>query len=94
MHIRIGNAVVQTEGFVVLGGPLAAVTLGGGGWLYVKSDRDAREAALARHQAELAQEVNESLNKAMTLREQAKSAKVGRAGLFAQAREQGQTFPC
>jgi serine/threonine-protein kinase len=69
---------------------LLAVLIGGGGWLYVRGERQAREAALARRQVELSQEVNEALNKATTLREQAKSAKVGKAALFAQAREQAQ----
>jgi tetratricopeptide (TPR) repeat protein/serine/threonine protein kinase len=69
---------------------LLAVFGGGGVWLYFKNERDAQQAALARRQVELAQEVNEALSKATTLREQAKSAKVGRAALFAQAREQAQ----
>jgi serine/threonine-protein kinase len=62
---------------------LLAVTLGGGGWLYVKTERDARQAQLAR-------EVNDALNKAAALREQARTANVGGAALFAQAREQAQ----
>jgi serine/threonine-protein kinase len=62
---------------------LLAVTLGGGGWLYVKSERDARQAQVAR-------DVNDALNKATALREQAKTAPVGSAALFAQAREQVQ----
>jgi serine/threonine protein kinase len=69
---------------------LLAILLGGGGWLYVKSERDAQQAALARRQVELAQDINEALGKATTLREQAKSAKTGGAALFAQAREQAQ----
>jgi tetratricopeptide (TPR) repeat protein/serine/threonine protein kinase len=69
---------------------LLAVLLGGGGWLYVKGERDARERVQARRQVELAQEVNDALSKATTLREKAKSAKVGGAALFAQAREQAQ----
>jgi serine/threonine-protein kinase len=60
---------------------LLALTLGGGGWLWVKADRDARTAQVAR-------EVNEALNKATALREQAKTATTGGAELFAQAREQ------
>src|SRR5262249_57364576 len=63
---------------------------GGGGWLYVKSERDARRATQARRQVELAQEINEALNSATTLRERAQSVMVGRAALFAQAREQAQ----
>jgi tetratricopeptide (TPR) repeat protein len=62
---------------------LLALTLGGGGWLYVKNERDARQAQVAR-------EVNDALNKATLLREQAKAANVGSAALFAQAREQVQ----
>src|SRR5262249_49793142 len=55
-----------------------------------QSEREAQEAAQARRQVELAEEVNEALSKATTLREQARSAKVGKAVLFAQAREQAQ----
>src|SRR5262249_54835911 len=67
------------------------VVLGGsGGWLYVKSERDAQRTAQARRQVELSQDVSEALSKVTTLREQAKSAKAGRAALFAQAREQAQ----
>jgi serine/threonine-protein kinase len=62
---------------------LLALALGGGGWLWVKSDRDARQAQVAR-------DVNDGLNKATALREQAKAANVGGAALFAQAREQVQ----
>jgi serine/threonine-protein kinase len=62
---------------------LLALTLGGGGWLWVKNDRDARQVQVAR-------EVNDALNKATALREQAKAAKIGSAALFAQAREQVQ----
>jgi hypothetical protein len=62
---------------------LLALTLGGGGYLYVKGERDARQAQVAR-------EVNDALNKATALREQAKAAPVGSAALFAQAREQAQ----
>jgi serine/threonine-protein kinase len=62
---------------------LLALALGGGGYLYVKNERDARQAQVAR-------EVNEALNQATALREQAKAASVGGAALFAQAREQAQ----
>ena len=62
---------------------LLALTLGGGGYLYVKSERDAR-------QAQMTHEVNDALNQATALREQAKAAPVGSAALFAQAREQAQ----
>ena len=62
---------------------LAAVTLGGGGGLWIKSDRDARLSQVTR-------DVNEALNKATALREQAKAANVGSALLYAQAREQMQ----
>jgi serine/threonine-protein kinase len=62
---------------------LLAATLGGGGWLYFKSERDARQTQVAR-------EVNDALNKGTALREQAKAANVGSAALFAQAREQVQ----
>jgi serine/threonine-protein kinase len=60
---------------------LLAVTLGGGGWLYVKNERDTRQAQVTR-------DVHDALNKATALREQAKAANVGSAVLFAQAREQ------
>jgi serine/threonine-protein kinase len=62
---------------------LLAVTLGGGGWLYVKSERDARLAQTTR-------DVNDALNQATALREKAKTAITGGAALFAQAREQAQ----
>jgi serine/threonine-protein kinase len=62
---------------------LLALTLGGGGWLWIKNERDARQAQLTR-------DVNEALNKATALREQARTAPVGSAALFAQAREQVQ----
>jgi serine/threonine-protein kinase len=62
---------------------LLALTLGGGGWLWIKADRDARQAQVTR-------DVNDALNKATLLREQAKAAPVGSAALFAQAREQAQ----
>ncbi len=62
---------------------LLALTLGGGGCLWVKSERDAR-------QAQVTHEVNDALNRATALREQAKAAPVGSAALFAQAREQAQ----
>jgi serine/threonine-protein kinase len=62
---------------------LLAVTLGGGCWLWVKNDRDTRQAALTR-------EVNDALNRATSLREQARAAPIGSATLFAQAREQAQ----
>src|SRR5262249_49922829 len=62
---------------------LLALTLGGGGWLWVKHERDTRAAQTSR-------EVNEALNQATALREKAKSAATGGAALFAQAREQAQ----
>jgi serine/threonine-protein kinase len=62
---------------------LLAVTLGSGGWLWVKADRDARQAQLTR-------DVNAALNQAMALREKAKAATTGSVALFAQAREQAQ----
>jgi serine/threonine-protein kinase len=62
---------------------LLAVTLGGGGWLYVKNEREARQAQAAR-------EVNNALNEATALREKAKATTTGGAALFAQAREQTQ----
>jgi serine/threonine-protein kinase len=62
---------------------LLALTLGGGGWLYVKSERDARQAQVNR-------DVNDALNQATALREQAKTVNVGSAALFAQARERAQ----
>jgi serine/threonine-protein kinase len=68
---------------VLAGTVLLALTLGGGGWLWVKSERDSRQAQVTR-------DVNDALNKATALREQAKAAKVGGAALLAQAREQVQ----
>jgi serine/threonine-protein kinase len=62
---------------------LLALTLGGGGWLWVKNERDARQAQVTR-------DVNDALNQATALREQAKATPVGSAALFAQAREQVQ----
>jgi Tfp pilus assembly protein PilF len=62
---------------------LLALTLGGGGWLYVKNDREARQAQLAR-------DVNDALNQVNALREKARTAPTGRAALLAQAREQAQ----
>jgi hypothetical protein len=62
---------------------LLALTLGGGGWLYVKNERDARLAQVTR-------DVNDALNQATARREQAKAAPTGGATLFAQAREQAQ----
>src|SRR6516225_1319438 len=59
---------------------LLALTLGGGGYLYVKNERDARQARVAR-------EVNVALNQATAFRERARTASVGGAALFAQARE-------
>jgi serine/threonine-protein kinase len=59
---------------------LLALTLGGGGWLWVKSEHDARQAKMTR-------EVNEALNQATALREQARTAPTGGAALFTQARE-------
>ena len=68
---------------VVAASVLAVMAVGGGGWLWVKSDRDARAVALTR-------DVNDALNKATVLRAQASSATTGAALLFAQAREQAQ----
>ncbi len=62
---------------------LLATALGGGGVLWVKIEREARQIALSR-------EVNQALNKATVLREQAKAVTAGGAALFAQAREQAQ----
>jgi serine/threonine-protein kinase len=62
---------------------LLALTLGGGGWLYVKTQREAR-------QAEVTRAVNETLNRVTSLREQARTAVVGSSLLFSQAREQAQ----
>ena len=68
---------------VVAASVLALVASGGGAWLWVKADRDARGAALTR-------DVNDALYKATVLRAQASSATTGAALLFAQAREQAQ----
>jgi tetratricopeptide (TPR) repeat protein len=62
---------------------LLAMTLGGGGWLWVKGEREARQLALTR-------DVNDALNKAMGLSERAKGAAIGGSALLAQAREQVQ----
>src|SRR5688572_27951232 len=62
---------------------LLAMTLGGGGVLWVKADRDARHTRVAL-------DVIESLNMALALRERAKAAPAVGAVLFAQAREQAQ----
>jgi serine/threonine-protein kinase len=62
---------------------LLALTLGGGGWLWVRHERDARIAQVTR-------DVNEALNQALALREQAKAAPAGGAASFGQAREQAQ----
>jgi tetratricopeptide (TPR) repeat protein len=62
---------------------LLAVLGGGGGWLYVKNERELRQTHLTR-------EVNDALNRATGLREKARSANAGSAALFAQAREQAQ----
>jgi serine/threonine-protein kinase len=62
---------------------LLAVTLGGGGWLYVKNERDARQAQTAR-------DVHEALNQAAAFRERARTTPGGGTALFAQAREQAQ----
>jgi serine/threonine protein kinase/Tfp pilus assembly protein PilF len=68
---------------VVAASVLTLTVLGGGGWMLVKADRDARDRALTR-------DVNDALNKATVLRAQASSATTGAAALFAQAREQAQ----
>jgi serine/threonine-protein kinase len=62
---------------------LLALTCGGGGWLWVKNERDTRQAQLTR-------DVNEALNQAMALHAQSSSATAGGTSLFAQAREQAQ----
>src|SRR5262249_693200 len=62
---------------------LLALTLGGGAWLYVKNDRETRQAQLTR-------DGNEALDKATALREKARTATTGGAALLAQAREQAQ----
>jgi serine/threonine-protein kinase len=61
---------------------LLAVLAAGSGWLYVKNEREARQAQLSR-------DVNDALTRATALREQGK-ATGGGATLFAQAREQAQ----
>jgi hypothetical protein len=45
----------------------ATVQRGGGGWLYVKGQRDRQQAALARRQVEFARDVNEAFSKATTV---------------------------
>jgi tetratricopeptide (TPR) repeat protein len=61
---------------------LLALTLVGG-WLWIKADRDARQAQVTR-------DVNDALNQAMALREQAKATVTDKAALFVQAWEQPQ----
>jgi serine/threonine-protein kinase len=65
------------------GTALLALMLGGGGWLWVKTEREARSARVTR-------DVNDALNRAAALRARAASASAGAALLFAQAREQAQ----
>jgi serine/threonine-protein kinase len=60
---------------------LLALSLGGGGWLWLKTQREARQLILTR-------DVNDALNKAVAFREQARAAPVGSGLLFGQAREQ------
>jgi serine/threonine-protein kinase len=62
---------------------LLAIAFGGAGWLWVKNERDTRQAQVTR-------DVNDALNKATALRERSKAETVGSAALFAQAREQAQ----
>ncbi len=62
---------------------LLAVTLASGAGLWLKADRDARQAQLTR-------QVHDALNRVTALREKAKAASVGGAALFGQAREQAQ----
>jgi serine/threonine-protein kinase len=62
---------------------LSALTLGGGTWLWLKSERDARQAQLTR-------DVNEALNQATRLRTEAQQKPSQSAALLAQAREQTQ----
>ena len=68
---------------VVAASVLTLTVLVGGGWLWVKGERDARRLALNR-------DVNDALNQATALRARAGSAASGAAALFAQAREQAQ----
>jgi serine/threonine-protein kinase len=60
---------------------LLALSLGGGGGLWFKVRREAKQLALSH-------DVNEALSKAETLRAQARTAPVGSVLLFGQAREQ------
>jgi serine/threonine-protein kinase len=62
---------------------LLAVTLGGGGWLWIKSGHDARQAQRTR-------DIQAALNRATELREQAQVPTTASAAQFAQAREQAQ----
>jgi tetratricopeptide (TPR) repeat protein len=62
---------------------LLAVTLGGGGWLWVKAKQGERQAQLTR-------DVSAAVTQATALREKAKSGAPGSKALFAQAREQAQ----
>ena len=67
---------------------LMAVTLGAAGWLWVKTDRDTR-------MAQATSEVNDALNQAGVLREQAKAVTEGGAALalFARAARAGPASP-
>jgi tetratricopeptide (TPR) repeat protein len=60
---------------------LLALTLGGGGWLWVKAERDARRAQATR-------DVDDALRQVASLRAQTRTDPAGSAALFAQAREQ------
>src|SRR5262249_20757425 len=62
---------------------LLAVTLGGGAWLWWKTDRDAR-------QTKVTGVASEALSQADALREKARTASSGGAALLGQAREQAQ----
>jgi serine/threonine-protein kinase len=62
---------------------LLALTLGGGGGLWLKAEHQARQIALTR-------DVNDALNQATAFRAQARSATVGSVLLFGQARVQAQ----
>src|SRR5262249_42929560 len=75
-----GQAAPPDAGF---GGDGAAGADAGRGWLYVKNERDARQAQLTR-------DVNDALSRVTALREKARTARTGSATLLAQAREQAQ----
>jgi serine/threonine-protein kinase len=84
-----GEAKRRRLALALAGTVLLAVTLGGGGGLWLQADRQARQARLQARQTELTREVNDVLRQVVALREKARTAADG-AAWFAQARERVQ----